>query len=348
MGENSKNLTNLRFAIVGTGSIAGLHYQAIGEIENIEVAAFCSSSQGRAKAAQEKYNVPCYWDLEELFDKENIDAVIICTASGNHLEPCRAAAERGIHVLSEKPLEVTVERAQQMIDICRENNVKLGCIFQSRFNPAVQKLKKAISEGQLGDLLLGNAYIKWYRPEEYYSSSPWRGTLKGDGGASLINQGIHTIDLLQYMMGSVRAVTGRIQTRVHEIEGEDLGVALVEFENNALGTIEGSTAVFPGYPERLEIFGSKGSVILEGGKVAAWNLQGVEKTEEIASEGPGSGASDPMAIDFAFHQYQIEDFATAIREDREPVITGEEGLKALSLIKAIYQSSAEDRKVELS
>jgi predicted dehydrogenase len=250
-------------------------------------------------------------------------------------------------VLSEKPLEVTMERAEEMIRICDENQVKLACIFQSRFNPAYKRLKKAIDDGKLGKILLGNAYIKWYRPEEYYSSSPWRGTLKGDGGAALINQGIHTIDLLQNVMGPVKSVTAKVKTTVHNIEGEDLGVAIIEFESGGLGVIEGSTATYPGYPERLEVFGEKGSVILEGGKITAWNVKDEVKNDgQAAPDKPGSGASDPMAIDYAYHKFQIEDFADAIRENRDPIITGREGLKALALIRAVYESSDSGKRID--
>ncbi len=345
---DSNTSNKLNFAIVGTGSIAGLHLTALNDIPDIEVVALCSSDEKRAKAAEEKHGITTYFDIETMFDQEEIDAIIICTASGHHLEPCVAAAKRGIHVLSEKPLEVTMERAEEMIRICEENQVKLACIFQSRFNPDYKRLKKAVDDQKLGKILLGNAYIKWYRPEEYYSSSPWRGTLKGDGGAALINQGIHTIDLLQNVMGPVKSVTAKVKTTVHNIEGEDLGVAMIEFENGGLGVIEGSTATYPGYPERLEIFGEKGSVILEGGKIAAWNVKGENKDENQAGPGkPGSGASDPMAIGYAYHKFQIEDFAAAIRENRDPVITGREGLKALALIRAIYESSDSGKRIDL-
>ncbi len=341
------NPESLKFAIIGTGSIAGLHLTAIRDIPDAEVVALCSSGKERAARAQEKHGITTYHDWNTMFESEDIDAVIICTASGNHLDPCLDAARNGVHVLSEKPLEVTVERAQQMIDACRDNQVILACVFQSRFKPDYLRLKQAVDEMKLGRLLLGNAYIKWYRPKEYYASSPWRGTLKGDGGASLINQGIHTIDLLQDIMGPVRSVTATVKTMVHEIEGEDLGVAMVEFENGALGVIEGSTAVYPGYPERLEVFGENGSVIMEGGKIIEWNLKDQDTGQkEDPEQKRDSGASDPMAIDYAYHKFQIEDFIGAIREDREPLVTGEEGLKALALIRAIYQSSSERKRVD--
>lgn len=334
------------FAIIGTGSIAGLHLTAIQDIKDAKVVALCSSSAERAEQAEEKYGISTYHDLNSMFDQEQIDGVIICTASGNHLEPCEEAAKRGIHVLSEKPLEVTMERAQRMIDVCQENQVKLACVFQSRFKPDYQRLYNAVRDHKLGKLIMGNAFINWYRPEEYYSSSPWRGTLKGDGGAALINQGIHTIDLLQNVMGPIKSVTARVKTVVHDIEGEDLGVAMIEFENGAMGVIEGSTAAYLGYPERLEVYGESGSVIMEGGKISAWNFKNETPGSATKVDGQDSGASDPMAIDYAYHKFQIEDFVEAIRQDRDPVVTGEEGLKALALIRAIYESSQYNQRVE--
>ncbi|HLT94632.1 MAG TPA: Gfo/Idh/MocA family oxidoreductase [Membranihabitans sp.] len=345
---NSNTNGTFNFAIIGTGSIAGLHIKAITDIPHARVVALCSSSPERAVQAEEKFGIKTYFDLDTMFDAQSIDAVIICTASGSHLEPCKASAQRGIHVLSEKPLEVTLERAREMIDVCRENQVKLACVFQSRFKPDFQRLYDAVQNNQLGKLILGNAFIIWYRPEEYYSSSPWRGTLEGDGGAALINQGIHTIDLLQNVMGPVKSVTAKVKTVVHDIEGEDLGVAMLEFQNGAMGVIQGSTAAYPGHPERLEVYGENGSVIMEAGKIISWNIKDEEsKNENAHSSGKDSGASDPMAIDYAHHKYQIEDFIEAIRENREPVVTGEEGLKALALIRAIYESSSSGKSIDL-
>lgn len=343
----TNSTTPFKFAIVGTGSIAGLHLTAIQDIPNAEVVALCSSSEERAAKAEEKFGIKTYFNLDTLLDQEDLDALIICTASGNHLEPTEKAAKKGIHVLTEKPLEVTIERAQKMIDVCKENNVKLACVFQSRFKPDYQKLYNAVKNNKLGKLILGNAFINWYRPDEYYSSSPWRGTIEGDGGAALINQGIHTIDLLQNIMGPIKSVTAKVKTVVHQIEGEDLGVAMIEFENGAMGVIQGSTAAYPGYPERLEVYGENGSAIIEAGKIAAWNIREEVKEEEKEHNRKvqDSGASDPMAIDYAYHKFQIEDFVNAVREDRDPIVTGEEGLKALALIRAIYESSQTDQKV---
>lgn len=333
--------------IIGTGSIAGVHAKSVRELENCQLLGLASSSRERAKAAAEKFGLRVYEDYRNLLKDNDIKVVIICTHSGNHLEPTLAAAEAGKHVLVEKPLEVTLKRADQMIEACKKAGVKLGCIFQNRFSPDYQRLKAAVTSGALGKLNLGNAYIKWYRDPDYYQSSAWKGTIQGDGGAALINQGIHTIDLLLDIMGEVESVFGKVRTVKHDIEGEDLGVGLITFKSGALGTVEGSTAITPGYPERLEIFGDKGSVILEAGKVISWQIGEETQETEAEQEDNGSGASDPTAIGHALHKAQIEDFVNAIQEDREPLVTGVSGRKSLELILNIYKSSMKGKEVKV-
>ena len=339
------NRKKLGFGIIGTGSVAKQHAKAIKALDNCELVAVCSSSPARAVAAERRFAVPAYSDYKEMLLQDDIQVVCICTECGRLLQPTLAAARAGIHVLCEKPLEVTLERADRMIEACREAGVRLGCVFQNRFSDDYLKLKEVVEAGRLGKLILGNAYIKWYRDDEYYASSSWRGTLLGDGGAALINQGIHTIDLLVDVMGGVESVYAKVKTVTHDIEGEDLGVALLTFQNGALGAIQGATATYPGYPERLEVFGDRGSVILEAGKIIAWNVIGDEdKPDRVSSPAP-SGAADPTAIGFELHRRQIADMAAAIRDGRQPLVTGEEGRKALALIRNIYRSSDERREI---
>ena len=338
----------LGFAIIGTGSIAGHHAASINALPGAKLMAVSSSTAQRAEAATARFGVPAFTDYQELLQYPGIDVVCICTESGNHLEPTLAAAQAGKHVICEKPLEVNAERAQQMIDACDEAGVELACIFQKRFDPNFQRLKKAVQDGQLGKLILANAYIKWYRDHDYYGNSAWRGTLEGDGGAALINQGIHTIDLLLDIMGEVDAVFAKVKTVTHDIEGEDLGVALLTFKNGALGTIEGSTSAFPGYPERLEVFGDKGSVIIEGSDIIAWNIEGQKSTVLPNSKSEASGAADPMAISHELHTAQFQDMIEAIRENRRPLVDGKEGLKSIRLIRAIYASSREQKELKLN
>jgi UDP-N-acetyl-2-amino-2-deoxyglucuronate dehydrogenase len=334
------------FGIIGTGAIAGLHAAAINACEDAELVAVCSSSPSRATEAATKFGVPADHDWDTFLNRKDIDIVAICTHSGNHLEPAIAAAKAGKHILLEKPIEVSVARATELIQVCKSAGVKLGVIFQNRLKPGYLQLKDAVNQGLLGKLLMGTAAINWYRDPSYYSSSSWKGTISGDGGAALINQGVHTIDLLLDIMGEARAVFGQVRTMVHDIEGEDVGAALINFKNGAIGTITGGTALYPGNPERLEIYGEKGNVILEAGKIVTWNVAGA--TGELpTSEVGGSGASDPMAIDYRLHLGQVQDMVDAVRENREPMVTGEDARQSLALILGIYQSSREGKQVVL-
>jgi UDP-N-acetyl-2-amino-2-deoxyglucuronate dehydrogenase len=342
--ENKK----LRFGIIGTGSIAKHHITSIRELDNCELIALASSTQVRAAAAAAEFGVPAYADYNTMLGEVDIDAVIICTQSGNHAGPTIAAAKAGKHVLVEKPLEVTVDRAQQMITACHDANVQLACIFQNRFSPDYLKLKEAVTKGVLGNLIMGNAYIPWYRDPSYYAASSWKGTFAGDGGAAFMNQGVHTIDLLLDLMGPVESVFGKTKTILHNIEGEDIGAGLLTFTNGAMGSIQASTAMYPGYAERLEIYGDKGSVILEAGKILHWNIQNEESSEQqIPATGQPSGASDPLAINHNLHKAQIENFASSILNNKQPMIAGSEGLNAMQLILKLYESSKEEREVKL-
>lgn len=337
----------LGFGIIGTGAIAGMHAAAINACEGSELVAVLSSTESRAKLAADKFNVSADHEIDQFLSRKDIDVVCICTHSGNHLEPTIAAVKAGKHILLEKPIEVSTERADELIKACEDAGVKLGVIFQNRLKPGYLKLKEAVKAGKLGKLLMGTAAINWYRDPSYYSSSSWKGTKEGDGGAALINQGVHTIDLLLDIMGDAEAVYGQVKTMVHKIEGEDLATAIVNFKNGALGTITGGTSLYPGNPERLEIYGENGNIILEGGKIVTWNIKGEETAVIPGTDIGGSGASDPMAIDFKLHQGQIEDMVNAIKNNSTPLVTGQDAKRSLSLILAIYRSSLENKKVNL-
>jgi len=338
----------LGFGIIGIGNISDFHARCIRQIEGCELKAISSRSEEKAKKASCEYNVPYYTNFLDLINRDDIDVISICAPSGMHLEPSIAAAEAGKHVIVEKPIEITLERADQIIHACQEANVKLAVIFQNRFSEAVQRLRKAIQQGQLGKLILGDAYIKWHRTQEYYNTGGWRGTLKGDGGGALINQSIHSIDLLQWIMGPVRSVSGKVGTFTHPIEGEDMALALLTFENGAMGVIEGSTSIYPGFPERLEIHGEKGTVILEVGRIKTWEIKGAQQQpEELMVDDKSGGASDPTAISIEGHLAQYRDFVDAIQNDREPMVNGFEGRKALEIVLAIYRSSRKGKMIQL-
>jgi UDP-N-acetyl-2-amino-2-deoxyglucuronate dehydrogenase len=335
-----------KVGIIGTGAIAGIHATAINAIKNAELVAVCSSTPDRAQAAEDKFGIKAYSDVQSFLAHPNLDVVCICTASGRHLEPALAAAKAGKDLIIEKPIEVTLARADQLIQVCQTQGVKLAVIFQNRFSPDYQKLKSAVDEGFFGKLLMGNAYVNWFRNEEYYSKSDWKGTIEVDGGGAFINQGIHTIDLLLDLMGEVSEVFAKVQTAFHQIEGEDLGAALVTFKNGAIGNITSSTALFPGLPERIELFGTKGSAILEGGKITHWEIKGQANQVEESHVLSASGAADPMAISSLLHQKQWEEFITSLEKGGDYQVNGPTSRKSLELIRGIYASSKSKTSVK--
>ncbi|UZD24515.1 Gfo/Idh/MocA family oxidoreductase [Algoriphagus halophytocola] len=327
-----------KIGIVGGGSIALTHAKVISELENAELVGVCIHSKEKIEESKAKFGVPVYVHLQEFLEIPGLEVVCICTPSGLHLEPALAAAKAGKHVMVEKPIEITLSRVDEMVRACEDAQVKLAVIFQNRFSDDYRKLKQGIDSGVFGKLIMGNAHINWFRNAEYYSSSKWKGTLEGDGGGALINQGIHTIDLLLDAMGEVKTVFGQVQTALYPIEGEDLGAALVNFESGALGNITAATSLYPGYPERLEIFGSKGSAILEGGKLIAWNVMG-EENAELSAAASASGSSDPSAIGHKLHLAQWERFLKSLDHDAAVVVDAKTARKSVELIRAIYKSS---------
>ncbi len=344
-----RSASPLNIAIIGTGSIADQHAAAIRDSDLSALKAVCSSSAQRAWEAAERFGVKAYSDYQRMLQQEkDLDAVIIATASGQHLEPTLACARAGCHVISEKPLEIDLQRADRMIEACRQGDVHLACIFQNRYSDDFLKMKAAVQSGQLGRIVLGNAYIKWYRDHDYYAHSAWRGTLRGDGGAAFINQGIHTIDLLQHLLGPVNRVYAQTRTLVHDIEGEDVGAAILEFAGGAIGTIEASTAAYPGRPEQLAVYGQHGCIILEGGRLAEWVTREGSQLLEPGPEAAASGASDPTAIGHALHRRQLDDIFQALLDGRPPEVSGEEGRKALQLVRAIYRSANTGEPVDMA
>lgn len=339
---------NFGFGIIGCG-IGDHHAKCIDSLEEASLVAVADLSEERGKRLAEEHNAEYYRDYQKMLQREDIDIIDVCTPSGMHGEHTIAAAKAGKHVICEKPIEVDLKKADLMIKTCEENKVKLAVIFQHRFRQSSFRLKNAILKGKLGRLVLADAYVKWYRAQNYYDETNWRGTLSLDGGACLINQSVHSIDLLQWMMGPVETVFGSTTTLTHRIEGEDVATALLRFKSGALGVIEGSTSCYPGFPERLEIYGDKGGVIISGDKISAWKLseKEEEEEEEVGVKEMGSGASDPMAIGLGGHTAQIQDMINAIKEDKSPLVDGKEGRKALEIILAIYASAREKKIIHL-
>ncbi len=329
------------FAIVGCGVIAPTHAEAIKNVDMAELVACCDIVPEKAKAFSEKYGgIPWYTDYEEMFDKqEDIQAVCVCTPSGLHAPVAIAAAQAGKHILCEKPLDITLQKIDEMIKVAEEYGVKLAGVFQNRTRPSSKKVREAVRTGKLGKLVLGDCYQKYFRSHEYYASGDWRATWELDGGGALMNQGVHGIDLLLWIMGNAKRVNAQCRTLARNIYVEDTAVAIIEFENRALGTIEGTTSVTPGYGMRLEISGDQGTIKWENGKIIAWDIPGEEDQAEAESGGRGTAADPTAGLTATGHTQHVKDLCEAIIEDREPEIPGREARKAVELIKAIYLSS---------
>ncbi|MDB4802356.1 Gfo/Idh/MocA family oxidoreductase [bacterium] len=342
------------FGIVGTGMIAQFHAKALEAMTGAKLVACFDMVGERADAFGKENDCLAYSDLDEMLANDDVHVVTICTPSGAHRDPAVAAAKAGKHLLVEKPLEITLERCDDIINACKESDVKLGAILPSRFSQANMALKQAIEEGRFGKLTLGDTFVKWWRSQEYYDSGGWRGTWKLDGGGAFMNQAIHNVDLLHWFMGDVENVVGMTSTIAHErIEVEDVGAATVKFKNGALGNLEATTCAYPGLLKKTEIHGTTGSAIIEQDSILLWDFEEKRpEDEQLLKEcGPGTGATggaaDPKAISFVGHQKQFEDFVAAINEGREPMIDGFEGRKSVELILAIYQSSWEGKRIDL-
>lgn len=350
--------TPLGFGIIGLGMIAEFHAAAIAAMSNAELVACFSRDQAKAEGFAERHGGHGYSDFDAFLSHHGLDVVTICTPSGAHLEPTLAAAAAGKHVVCEKPLEVTTARIDQMIAACEAAGTMLAGIFPRRFNPATTLLKEAVAAGRFGQINLADAYVKWWRTQDYYDSGAWRGTWALDGGGALMNQSIHTIDLLLHVMGDVKSVRAETRLLAHKgIEVEDTAAALLEFDCSALGVIQGSTASWSadGHPAEVQITGSEGSVFMSDDRFRVWEFRN-ESDEDgyirsefaLSAEAQGAGAADPSSIDFRWHQHNLEDAAEALREGRPCLVSGREARRSVALIEAIYKSAAEGgAKVEV-
>jgi UDP-N-acetyl-2-amino-2-deoxyglucuronate dehydrogenase len=342
------------FGIIGCGMISRFHSRAIEDVRGAKlVACFDSVATAADKLAGETGCKP-YHDLDEMLADRNVHIVTIGTPSGAHMEPAVAAAKAGKHVIVEKPLEITLERCDAIIAACRERKVKLSTIFPSRFHDSSMEMKRAIEEKRFGKLTLGDAYVKWYRTQQYYDSGKWRGTWELDGGGALMNQAVHSVDLLTWLMGPVEEVTAHAATIAHErIAVEDNVVATLRFANGALGVIEASTAVYPGYLKRIEVSGSEGTAVMEEEDIKVWDFANKhERDEEIhrwmaEHKSTGGGASDPAAIGHHGHARQFQDVVDAIERNRDPAIDGAEGRRSIEIILAIYKAAETGKAVRL-
>ena len=334
--------------------IAKFHARAIAEIKGSKLVACHSRSMEKATEFAKTFGGTAYDDLSKMLANPAVDVVTICTPSGAHLEPGLAAARAGKHVLVEKPLEVTTARCDKLIDACDKAGVQLGTIFPSRFHKSAQLLKSAVEQNRFGAVSIAAAYVKWYRTQAYYDSGAWRGTWKLDGGGALMNQAIHSVDLLLWLMGPVRSVSAMTALRAHErIEVEDAVNAILEFDSGALGTIEATTAAFPGTLKRIEIAGSLGSATLEEEAIKQWSFAKTTKSdakiiEQMATNVTGGGAADPAAIGHKAHRDLFVNFLSGIKKGEPCSIDGLEGRKSVELICAVYKSAKTGKRTHLN
>jgi UDP-N-acetyl-2-amino-2-deoxyglucuronate dehydrogenase len=342
------------FGIVGAGTISDIHAQAIKVIPDANLIGLYTLNPQKSQAFAGKNSCKSYESLEDLVSDPAIDIVCICTPSGLHLDPAIKCIEAGKHVVIEKPLEVSLERCDAIIAAAEKAGVKTAVIFPSRFYEASRQIKKAIVENRFGNLVFGDAYVKWSRSEAYYQSAAWRGTWQLDGGGALMNQGIHSVDLLQWYMGDVASVQSVITNIKHKtIEVEDTVVSTLHFVNGALGVIQCSTAVFPGALKRVEIMGTTGTAILEESNIIKWQFEKEVGDDDIIrnlSAGTVShgGVSNPGDISFYGHQKQLEDMISSIRLDKKTMIDAKDGRKSVAIVLAIYESARKGLKVQVS
>jgi predicted dehydrogenase len=348
-------MAKLGFGLVGCGMISEFHARAIADLKNARlVAAFSRDPKNADKVVALAPQCRVNSDYKQFLKHPGLDIVNICTPSGAHLEPALEAARAGKHVVVEKPLEITLDRCDRLIAACRKGQVQLCTIFPSRFSPANLALKHAIDAGKFGRLTLCDTYVKWWRSQAYYDNGGWRGTWQLDGGGAYMNQAIHNVDLLQWLVGEVAEVNGFVGTLAHErIEVEDTGVATLRFKNGALGVIEATTSAFPGLLKKTEIHGTQGSVIVEQDDILLWKFEPSTRQDALIAErfakrvGGGGGAADPKAISYRGHYEQLRDFVKAVQTGGQPLVSGEEGRKSVELILAIYKAAESGRTVAL-
>jgi predicted dehydrogenase len=322
---------------MGGGNISETHARAARAIPGLEIAAIYGTNRDRVERFAAIHGGTPYLDLDAFLNHKPMDFVAIGSPSGLHSVHGIAAARRGLHVLTEKPIEISTERADELIGAARESGVKLGVMFQDRFKPDIRRLKQWIDDGAIGKPLLIDARVKWYRSPGYYSESKWRGTLALDGGGALINQAVHTLDLLLWLFGDVVRVQARTATVMHAIQGEDTAIALLEFASGALGTVLATTAAFPGYPRRVEATGTQGTLILEHDRIIAADLRDVSGRVNVSlPSGDNENVASPVVSDFSGHQAIFEDFVGAIRDNGTPACDGLEGRRSIALVEEIY------------
>jgi len=350
-----------RVAIAGIGAVADLHADAVTAIDGAElVAGSCrTASKGEAFAAE--YDAAWYEDTEAMLDEASPDVLVVCTPSGAHLEPTLAAAERGVHVLCEKPLEITTGRVDRMLDAAEDAGVRLGGVFQQRFDPGVQATQEAAADGRFGRFAVGTATVPWWREDDYYRDA-WQGTRDLDGGGALMNQSIHGVDALQWLAGTaldvpadenpvaeVTAYTDRLAHGDDLMEVEDTAVAALRFRGGALGQVLAATSMYPGSDKELRLGGRDGTVALTDDEVTTWQFRDERPIDDEVGgdDAGGGGAADPMSIGGGNHRRNVEAFLDAVETGDPFLLDGREARKAVEIVEAVYESAERGEPVRL-
>jgi UDP-N-acetyl-2-amino-2-deoxyglucuronate dehydrogenase len=337
----------MQVGIIGTGAISNKHAQAYRNI-GYKVAVCTDISEANGRRFAEQWGCEFVPTYQEVCRHPKVDYVDVCTFPDFRMEPVRASAEHGKHVQVQKPIATNLLTARNMIETARNADVVLGVVSQHRFDDSTQFLKRAIADGRLGRILQADAYVKWHRSAEYYSR-PIKGSWATEGGGALINQAIHQIDVLLYLIGPVKETFGYWQLgSLHKIESEDVVSALLKYANGATGVLQASTAFWPGYSERLEVHGTKGTAVITGDKLTAWDVQDDSGDPAPVERDVMSGASDPMAISLTPFERQFLNFGDAIQNRHRPLVAGEDGYRSLELVIAIYNACRDGRKVTLN
>ena len=341
----------MKVGILGTGAIANKHAQAYRNI-GFNLIACSNKTESRGREFAERWGLDFVPNYRDLCHYPGLDYVDVCAFPNFHLEPVEACAEIRRAVLVQKPIATNLHSARQMIDVARDADITFGVMSQHRFDDSTLFLKRALAAGRLGTLLQADAYVKWFRSDEYYSR-PIKGSWETEGGGALMNQAIHQVDILLALAGSVKSVTGMWQLGArHNIESEDVVNALLSYESGATGVIQAATAFWPGYTERIEFHGTKGSAIVSGDRLTGWDVLDDEAKNALdpapVEGNVASGASDPMAISLTSFERQFRDFAEAVSTGRQPVVNGVEGYRAIELVLAIYDSCRMQKPVSIS
>jgi UDP-N-acetyl-2-amino-2-deoxyglucuronate dehydrogenase len=324
--------------ILGGGNISTTHARAAAAA-GCAVAAVCGTNAEKTAAIAREHGATPYDDVDRFFRQRPMDLVAIGSPSGLHALHIALAARHGLHVLVEKPVDISVARVDQAIADAHTAGVRLGVFFQDRLKPDLLRVRQLIREGRIGRPILASARVKWYRAPEYYAASKWRGTWALDGGGALMNQGIHTVDMLLWLLGPIVSVSARTAAALHTIEVEDTVVATLEFAGGALATLEATTAAYPGYPRRLEITGTEGTLIVDGDQLVSADLRRPLGELHQTAASANLSQSSPVVGDVGPHRRVFEDFIEAIRSNREPACSGEEGRRSVAVVEAIYESA---------